>query len=118
VVKLGSTKMWKTIPYKGCVYFSIILNLVLIVCIFVLKQFLPPVVPLFYGLPSGAEQLVPVVELLVAPAIGLVVTILNVVICNNVDDLFLKRTFIISSVFVSILLAITVVKVIFLVGFF
>lgn len=110
--------MWKNIPYKGCVYFSVILNLVSIVLIFILKEFLPPVVPLFYGLPAGAEQLTPSLGLILAPISGFIIMAINIFISNLTHDAFLKKTLIISSAFISLLLAIAVTKIVLLVGFF
>lgn len=111
-------EMWKTIPFKGCVYFAFGLNLILSVLIFTLKGFLPPVVPLFYGLPVGADQLVPSLALVIAPVTGLIITLINIFIVNLTRDNLLKKALIISGTFVSTLLAITVVKIILLVGFF
>lgn len=110
--------MWKNLPYKGCIYFSLVLNALSLVSILVLRRFLPPLVPLFYGLPSGAEQLTPTVGLIIAPIIGFALTFVNILVSRLTRDIFLKRTLIISSAFVSLLLSIAVTKIIFLVGFF
>jgi len=110
--------MWKNLPYRGCIYFSIIIDFISIVLILVLKSILPPVVPLFYGLPSGAEQLTPVLGLILAPASGLVITALNLFMSSLTQDIFLKKTLVTSSAFISLLLAITVTKIFLLVGFF
>ena len=110
--------MWKNLPYKSFVYFSLTLNLILEILIFVVKSHLPPLVPLLYGLPSGVEQLTPTDLLFVVPISGIVITIINVLASNLTKDLFLKKILIISSSFVSLLLSITVVKIILLVGFF
>jgi hypothetical protein len=110
--------MWKNVPYKGCVYFSVGVNLVLIVLILVLKGFLPPVVPLFYGLPAGAEQLTPSLGLILAPIAGLIITGINIFVSNLTHDVFLRKALIISSAFISLLLAIAVSKIILLVGLF
>jgi len=110
--------MWKDLPYKGCIYLSVFLNIISALIIFVLKGYLPPVVPLFYGLPVGAEQLTPALELLLAPAIGLIITAINVSISILSKDIFLKKSLIISSAFISLLLTITVIKIVLLIGFF
>lgn len=110
--------MWKNVPLKGGVYFSTALNLILIILVLGLKGFLPPVVPLFYGLPSGTDQLVSSIFLVVAPVSSLIITLINILISNLIKDIFLKRALIISSVFVSLLFAITLVKIVLLVGFF
>jgi hypothetical protein len=110
--------MWKDLPYKGCIYFSIALNIVSAVIIVILKGNLPPVVPLFYGLPIGAEQLAPTLELFLTPAAGLIITAINILISFISKDIFLKKLLIISGTFISLLLTITLIKIILLVGFF
>lgn len=110
--------MWKNLPYKGCVYFSIVINVFSAVVILVLKGFLPPIVPLFYGLPEGSEQLIPTLGLILVPATGLAITALNVLLCGTIRDTFLRKLLIISSAFISLLLMITTIKIILLVGFF
>lgn len=113
-----SLGMWKNLPYKGCVYFSVVLNIVSVVIILILRGILPPVVPLFYGLPAGAEQLAPTLALVLAPAAGLVITAINIFVSRLTKNIFLKKTLMISSAFVSLLLTIAVIKINLLVGFF
>lgn len=110
--------MFKNLPYKEYVYFSLVLNIVSIILILILKGILPPVVPLFYGLPAGAMQLSPTVALILIPTAGVVITLINIFISRLTKDAFLKKTLIISSAFISFLLSIAVFKIIFLVGFF
>ena len=94
------------------------LNVLLIGIILILKGFLPPIVPLFYGLPDGVEQLTPYFGLILAPAIGLVIPFVNIFISNTIRDIFLKKALVISSAFISLLLAITIIKIVLLVGLF
>jgi hypothetical protein len=110
--------MWKNLPYKNCIYFSIAINLLSAILILVLKGLLPPVVPFFYGLPDGIEQLVPSLGLIIAPAIGLVITAINIFLCRIIHEVFLKKVLIISTAFISLLLVITNIKIVLLVGFF
>lgn len=110
--------MWKDLPYKGCVYFSLILNALSLIFILISRGFLPPVVPLFYGLPSGADQLTPGLGLVVAPVTGIAMTFINIFVGDLTRDIFLKKTLIISSAFVALLLSIAVIKIVLLVGFF
>jgi hypothetical protein len=110
--------MWKKIPYRGCVYLSVFLNVVSALIVFALKGYLPPVVPLFYGLPTGAEQLTPMLGLFLVPVVGLIITAINVLVSIFSKDDFLKKSLIISSVFISLLLTVTVIKIVLLVGFF
>lgn len=110
--------MWKNTPLKGYVYASGGLSFVSILAILILKSYLPPVVPLFYGLPIGSSQLIPALGLLLVPSVNILIGILNIILSNFSKDIFFKRTLIISSFFVSVLTTITVFKIIALVGFF
>lgn len=110
--------MWKDLPFRGWVYFSVVLNLTSFISILVLRNYLPPVVPLFYGLPAGTEQLAPAIGLFLAPVLGLFTIFVNVVVGNMTRNIFLRRTLIVSSTSLSILLAVAVIKIILLVGFF
>lgn len=110
--------MWKGLPFKEIVYLSLVINIVIAVFIVAFRSFLPPVSPLLYGLPTGADQLVPSLWLLVAPASGLCITILNSILAGLTKESFIKKSLIISSGFVTLLLAITTVKIILLIGFF
>lgn len=110
--------MWKNLPFKGYVYTSLAFNIVLGVAIFIIKGFLPPVIPLFYGLPTGVNQLVPTLGLIIAPVASLIVTLINIGVASFINDQFFKRTLIVSAIFVSVLVTITTLKIILLVGFF
>jgi hypothetical protein len=110
--------MWKNIPLKKYAYISILLNVAIAVTIFSTKDFLPPIVPLFYGLPGGINQLSSYVYLFIIPSIGLFIVILNILIARFCHDLFVKKALIIAGFFVSALGAITIIKIISLVGMF
>jgi len=110
--------MWKNLPFRGYVITSLALNVILGIVIFIIKDFLPPVIPLFYGLPSGTSQLVPTIGLVIAPTIGFNINLINITIASFVKDLFFKKTLAMSSMFVSVLVFITTLKIILLVGFF
>lgn len=109
---------WALTPYKLGVYISCAASLTLAVVIFLLQRNLPPVVPLFYGKPVGAGILTSNYGLLIAPGVSLIITLLNLLISFIVKDSFTKRILIIAALFVTILTAVTVIKIITLVGFF
>ena len=69
--------MFKNIPFKNYYLAALIIAILSAVLTLVLKNFLPPVVPLFYGKPEGEEQLSQTFGLLIIPGISMVVTILN-----------------------------------------
>jgi len=110
--------MWKDLPHKNYIYLSFAVNIITALSILIFRSFLPPVVPLFYGRPIGQFQLVSSLGLLIAPIVAFLITLVNLYIARQTHDNFLKRILIISSFFVSFLIAITVFRIIFLVGFF
>ena len=94
------------------------LNLTVVVLFLLIKGFLPPIIPLLYGRPSGAGQLLPDWGILLAPALSTLLIIINVVTSNYVLAVFSKKLLIAAGCLVSLLTTITVLKIIFLVGFF
>jgi hypothetical protein len=109
--------MLKKLPLKGFIYSALALNLLTALSVLLAKGNLPPVVPLFYGKPVGGEQLIATLGLMIAPLIVTAVTAINIFLASRINDDFIKRVLSIASFFVSALSAITVVKIILLVGF-
>lgn len=109
---------WKKIPFYGLVISGLGLNLAVILLFLLVKGFLPPVIPLLYGRPSGSGQLLPDFGILLAPALSIALILVNVVISGYITDLFSKKLLIAASCLISLLTSITVIKIIFLVGFF
>jgi hypothetical protein len=110
--------MWKKTPLKSFVYASLGVNLTIVILILAMKTFLPPVVPLFYGLPSGPSQLGSTLMLLMIPGASIIVTFLNILVARLLKDDFYKKALVVSGTLISFLGAITVIKIIFLVGLF
>ncbi|MGA3291685.1 MAG: hypothetical protein ABSC49_00895 [Candidatus Microgenomates bacterium] len=97
---------------------TVILDILTIALILVLQSFLPPVVPLLYGRPVGEGQLVPRLWLIIAPIASLAITLINIPLNLWVKDDFLKKIIAISTLVISCVTTITVIKIILLVGFF
>ncbi len=116
--KTQISDIWKNAPFKSSIYFSVSLNLLTALLILIFKSVLPPVVPLFYGKAIGEGQLVPVLGLLIAPSTSLVITILNLTISSLTHDVFLKKVYAAAALLISLLTTISVIKIVFLVGFF
>src|SRR5450830_1860522 len=110
--------MRKKIVFKDVFFAAIAIDVVVILAIIVTKNLLPPVLPLFYGLPAGQTQLTSTYGFLIAPVTALLITILNLIVSLSVKDDFLKKVLAISAFAVSFLTVITVSKIIFLVGLF
>ena len=110
--------MWKKITFVNYFLAAAILNALSLLAPVVLRKFLPPVVPLLYGRPTGEGQLVPTLGLLIAPAAALLITAINLLLNLSTKDDFLKKVFAASALVISIVTTITVIKVMLLVGFF
>jgi len=110
--------MWKKVPYRNFFLAAIIINIGVLLSLILLKNFLPPLVPLYYGRPMGEAQLTNTFGLLIAPGISLLVTVLNLCLSLWVRDDFLKKLLAVSAIVISTLTAITITKIILLVGFF
>lgn len=114
--KIGS--YWKETPFKFSVYTAVAITLVLGALVLTLKNNLPPILPLFYGKPVGEAELTPFYGFLIAPAASLLVIIINTLLSFTFKDVFIKKVLVLSALFITILIAVTVIKIIFLVGFF
>jgi len=110
--------MLKNLPFKNYLYLSLGLDVATILVIFFFKSFLPPVVPLLYGNPTGTGQLIPTLGLLIAPGVSLVITIINTILSLLTKNDFQRKILMLSAFIVSILTTITVIKIFFLVGYF
>jgi len=109
---------WVNLPFKGGIYASFVICVFLILVVFVLQKFLPPQVPLFYGEPVGENQLVSSRGLALAPVFALAITIANTFIATKIEDDFTQKILITASLFISILVFLTLTRIIFLVGSF
>jgi len=110
--------MGKNLAFKNLFWASIIINLVEIILIATLKNFLPPVLPLFYGRPTGGTQLTSLFGFLIAPLAALLLTVVNLIVSSRIRDEFLKKILAVSALAGTILILITITKIIFLVGLF
>lgn len=109
---------WDKLPLKESIYTSFGISVFLILMVFVLQGFLPPQVPLFYGEPVGENQLVLPIFLSLAPLFALTMTLINTFIASKIKDDFTQKVLIVSSLFISILSFITLLRIIFLVGIY
>lgn len=108
----------KSIPLVKFLYAAFILGLLNIITTLLLKNFLPPEVPLYYGLAKSQEQLTTSFGLITPGAITLGVTILNTFLAYILGSDFLKKILVLSAFSVSIISFIATIEIIFLVGSF
>lgn len=109
-------KQIENVPYKKIIYISAFINIVTIVFVFAVKNLLPPVVPLYYGLAKGEEQLTAQTNLIFPSLFSLAVIAINITLSIFVDSKYLRKVLIIIGFVVTILTAVTTYKIIFLVG--
>jgi len=114
LVKIDTNKL----PYKNYLFAGFGLNLVLVGLIFLLKNNLPPEIPLYYGKPQGEDQLASTMALIIPPSLALVILILNSVVAYFSKEEFIKKILVISSLVVSAFAATTIIKIALLVGNF
>lgn len=106
----------KNLAYKNPIIFVFFVNLLLIVFAVSMQAFLPPVVPLLYGLPKGEEQLVPKIFLALPAIASEAVLIINALLIRFLKDDFLQKSLFYLIVAVCALSAITTLRIFFLVG--
>lgn len=107
---------WKDIPNKNYIYMSLALIIFTSGATFLLRNRIPPQVPLYFGLAEGEQQLGSDKSLFIPPLVSLVVVGINLFISFWVNSNFARQILIFSGFFVSLLSFVAVFKIIFLVG--
>lgn len=108
----------KRLPFTNLILISFAISIAAIVAILILKDNIPPEVPLFYGLPDGKEQLGTRALLILPIATSQIFLLINSLLAYYISDEFLKKTLIISALAATFLSIITTVKILLLVGSF
>lgn len=96
----------------------IVVNVLTILVIILLKNSLPPVVPLFYGLPVSVDELTTNIGLIIPSLISICLIIINIIVAKGTKDTFLEKIFTGLIIAVTALSLITIIKIITLVGVF
>jgi hypothetical protein len=104
------------IVYPMLFYISLALAVIGIGSYFFLKDRLPPEIPLFYGLAEGTEQLAPSKYLILPSVLGFLILIINLIISASIKNTFYKKILLLCAFATNVLVAITIVKIILLVG--
>ncbi len=116
--KNGKSSFFKKPPYINLIYSSIIINVLSIAGIFLLKNLLPPEIPLFYGLAEGVEQLTNSTGLITAPLVSLSIVILNTITASLLNNDLLRKTLVVTGFSVTIFMLVTLIQIVLLVGYF
>lgn len=109
---------WKKVTFYNFFLAALILSVLSAAGILAVMTFLPPLIPLFYGKPTGTDQLAPSWFIFVIPSLSLFITFINIFINTSAKDDFIKKFLAVGSLVVSLMATLTVIKIILLVGFF
>lgn len=97
---------------------SLSINILAIASVFIGQSFLPPQVPLYYGLPEGESQLANSLGLVIPSTVSLLILIVNFILIKMLKEDYLKKILATVSLVASVFAIITTIKIIFLVGSF
>jgi hypothetical protein len=107
-----------SLPFFKPLSIILLINLLLILLILLIRNNLPPQVPLYYGRPFGAEQLADKYSLIIPPLFSMFVIFINIALIQLLKDNFLRYVLFTMTIVTTCLSAITVLKIIFIVGSF
>lgn len=119
--KAKSSKISKgrfNIPLTSAFYTSYALSVVSVVAVIITQKYLPPELPLFYGMAEGEEQLSTSLGLIIPGLVAITLNLINTAIIILVENEFLQQTLVLAGLAVSVFAAITTIKIMFLVGSF
>ena len=108
----------QTTPFRDFITIAVIVNVILIAASLVLHSFLPPEIPLYYGMPEGSEQLASSWLLALPSLVALLIILVNLLIASFAEDDFLKRVVILGGIAATFFSATTTIQIMFLVGSF
>lgn len=93
-----------------------IVSIITIAGVIILRGFLPPQLPLFYGLPKGEQQLTSSINLVIPSLISLGIIVINYSLSTLLEDDFLKKALVLTAIVCVFFSTITTIKIFFLVG--
>lgn len=112
------SKIASEIPFFGLLVVSLFICIATILGVLYLKDYIPPQVPLFYGLPEGEEQLTTATGLTI-PAFGaLIIIVINTILATIFENNFVRNSLVLTSFAATLFATITTVKILLLVGSF
>ena len=116
--KAQNANLINSLPLVKYVYVTAGVNIFLIASVLVLNNKLPPVVPLFYGLAQGEDQLVVRILLVLPSLVSLAFLLINTAVAYFLKDDYFKKVMVLTPLGATLFSALTTVKIILLVGYF
>ena len=77
------SKIASEIPFFGLLMVSLLICIGTIAIIILLKEHIPPQVPLFYGTVEGEDQLVPTLGLTIPGFLALIIIVINTILATS-----------------------------------
>lgn len=111
-------KIAAEIPFFSLLVVSLFVCLATIAAILLLKDHIPPQVPLFYGLPEGEEQLTSTMGLTIPSFVALTIIVINTILATIFENNFVRNSLVLTCFAVTLFATITTVKILLLVGSF
>ncbi|MGD8744517.1 MAG: hypothetical protein PVJ52_02900 [Candidatus Woesebacteria bacterium] len=103
------------LPFSRLVVASVIFNPFIILVVILLQNFLPPQVPLYYGLARSEAQLTSSLGMVIPSIVAISILVVNTALALLVRSSFLKKILIASALSTTLLTTITTIKIISLV---
>ncbi len=95
---------------------SILINIVLLLVVLVVQTFLQPVVPLFFSLPVGTNQLAPKIWLLLSPLLSFLFNVIHVGSTHIFKlHLLIEKLYLWSNLVLQLILLMITLRIIFVV---
>ncbi len=107
-----------SLPFRPYLIGSLIVNVLMVTLAIGLQKFLPPQIPLFYGVAGGEGQLAKAIFLFLPNAFALIILTANIFIATLVGEEFFKKILIMAGIIATFFATITVTKIFLLVGSF
>lgn len=106
------------LPLKKLFVGSFLISIITIIVGVSVHFFLPPLIPLYYGLPQTDDQLVPSLYIVIPSLMSITITLINLFLSIKTNSNYFRKILAFTSISISLLSAITTYKIIFLIGSF
>lgn len=109
----------RTVCPKSPILFQagLLIGLVNIVFQLTCVYFLPPQIPLLYGMPEGESQLIGSSLFFLSGVLGLSILLINYFLCKLTDNIFFQYSLMLSALVINIFILVTSLKIFMLVGY-
>ncbi|EKE06340.1 MAG: hypothetical protein ACD_19C00016G0013 [uncultured bacterium] len=104
------------LPLKKLFILSFLISIITVFLGIGAQFFLPPKIPLYYGLPQTEDQLASSFFIILPAFISIVLTLINLLLSLKTHGYYFGKVLAFTSISISFLSAITTYKIIFLVG--